>query len=222
MQRALKRWKQLKKQKGYANDPVPAVESTLPPRLEQAPFVLRVNSRDLPRSGRESGVRFDEKRHASQGWLAFTKWAWNENWLAVDDPQVLVPRGKDAVDVDDEFVRGFVREMLIDNVRGQAGAWREAAVKTARLTMQRGPSVKGRWTIVYRGEVDLDDGERSIKGRLYGEGLFDPRKKELIELELVALGMREGAHRFNQRSEDLGPAPIGFAVTRWVPPAKPR
>lgn len=218
MQRALVRWRALRKQKRYANKPVPAVVTTLPARVDNKEFVLRVHSRDLPRGDEKSGLRFDARRHAKAGWMEFTKWAWNENWQAVDGWRALVPEKGEPQAVDAKLVRRLASEMLIDNVRGQAGKWPADALKKVELTMQCGPSAKGRMTIMYRGEVDLNDGERRIRAKLYGEGLYDPKKRDLARFELVALGTRKGAHRFNQRSRDPGPAPIGFAITRWVSP----
>ncbi|MCK5944526.1 MAG: hypothetical protein KAI24_21235 [Planctomycetes bacterium] len=218
MERALQRWEVLRKEKGYANEPVPKVVTTLPARLDGEPFVLRVHSRDLPRGDGEQ-CRFDEQVHQAAGWRAFTKWAWNENWLALDGWRALVPgKGRRPQPVDEAVVRQLAREVLIDNVRGQAGTWKDEHVRVAKLTMRRGPTQKGRVTIVYEGEVAMADGERKIAARLYGEGLYDPKAKDLVEFELVALGTRAGAHRFNQRSEDPGPAPIGFAITRYRKP----
>lgn len=219
MRRALVRWQDLRRKKKYANKPVPEVVSTLPARVDGKEFVLRVHSRDLPRENGPTGKRFDAKVDAKAGWMEFTKWAWNENWQAVDDWRAFVPaKGNKPQEVDGGVVQRLAREMLIDNVRGQAGKWPKDALKKVVLTMQRGPSAKGRVTITYRGEVDLDDGDRSIRATLYGQGLYDPKARDLVKFELVALGTRKGAHRFNQRSRDPGPAPIGFAITRWVAP----
>lgn len=219
LERALDRWQELRKQKRYANKKVPAVESTAPPAVADQEFVLRVNSRDLPRGKGGEQCRFDKDTHLNAGWMEFTKWAWNENWQAVEDWRALVPSktGKPQP-VDDAFVRRLAQQMLIDNVRGQAGTWNDAAVRKAVLTMQPGPTAKGRMSIVYRGEVVLDDGERSIEARIYGEGQYDKKRDDLVVFELSVLGTRKGAHQFNQRGQDPGPAPIGFAVTRWVAP----
>lgn len=219
LERALDRWKKLRRKKKYANKPVPKVVTTLPARMDGKEFVLRVHSRDLPRREGEQ-CRFDKDRHLEAGWMEFTKWAWNENWQAVDDWRVLVPtKSSKPQPVDGAFVTRLAREMLIDNVRGQAGTWKAEHVQIARLTMRRGPKKKGMTTIVYEGEVSMSDGERAIDARLYGEGLYDPRKKDLVKFELVALGTRKGAHAFNQRAEDRGPAPIGFSITRYREPA---
>jgi len=223
MERALVRWEKLRREKRYANKPVPKVVTTLPSRLENAEFVLRVHSRDLPRGAGEQ-CRFDKDRHVDAGWMEFTKWAWNENWQAVEDWRALVPgRSSKPQDVDAAFVQRLAREMLIDNVRGQAAKWKPEHVRRASLTMRRGPGQKGMTTVVYEGEVAMRDGERAIEARLYGQGLYDARRRDLVKFELVALGTRTGAHRFNQRDGDAGPAPIGFAITRYrKPEAKPQ
>jgi len=222
MRRALERWEALRKEKGYANRPVPRVVTTAPPRVEGKDLVLRIHSRDLPRDGGEQcGVRFDPEQHARDGWNKFVRWAWNENWLAFDDAGVLVPKGRSEQAVDAAFVRTLARVALIDNVRGQANTWPKECVDGAELTMQRAGKVDGLTRIVYRGAVDLDNGDLWLKAKLYGEGRYDDKKKQLVSFELCALGTRAGAHRFNQRSSDLGPAPIGFAITRWVPPVQP-
>jgi len=218
MERALERWQKLRREQRYANKPVPKVVSTLPPEVAGKEFVLRVHSRDLPRGeGEQCGLRFDPALHADKGWLEFIKWAWNENWLAVDNWQVLVPEGKLEQAVDEGFVMLLAQQMLIDNVRGQAGTWRKEAVKTATMTMQ-GERRAGSTKITYRGEVVLEDGERSMRLKLYGEGHYDHRRRDLESLQIAAFGQRTGAHSANQRAQDLGPAPIGFAITRYQAP----
>lgn len=221
LQRALQRWQVLRKEKRYANKPVPKVATTLPARVDGKEFVLRVHSRDLPREeDSQCGRRFDPAVDDARGFSDFTKWAWNENWLAVDRWQALVPEGKQEQPVDAAFVTHLAREMLIDNVRGQAGTWPKQAVRTATMSMQ-GKRQGAVTKVTYRGETTLDDGERTMNLRLYGVGEYDHKKRDLSELRLVALGQRSGQHAFNRRAEDLGPAPIGFAITRFVPPAKP-
>lgn len=221
MRRALDRWQKLRRDKKYANKPVPKVVSTLPPRVDGKEFVLRVHSRDLPRGDQRSGLRFDPIADRASGWRGFTHWAWNENWLAVDNWRVLVPAGKKEQDVDEKFVQTLARQMLIDNVRGQANTWPKGAIREARLTMH-GERGYGGTKIVYRGEVDLVDGERAIKLQMHGQGHYDNEHDELKGFRLVALGTRKGAHRFNQRSGDLGPAPIGFAISRYRAPEEPQ
>lgn len=223
MERALERWDVLRRKKHYANKPVPAHVTTLPARVDGKEFVLRVHSRDLPRGKRDRGARrFDPSVDQKAGWMDFTQWAWNENWMAVDDWRALVPSGKGSSskkeqEVDAALVRRIAREMLIDNVRGQAGKWPEDAVKVARLTMT-GTRKSGRVDVRYRGEITLDDGPRSMQLQLLGDAVYDTKKKAFRQLRIAAVGMRKGAHRFNQRSSDQGPAPIGFSLTMYRAP----
>ncbi|MFT4513859.1 MAG: hypothetical protein ACI91B_002565 [Planctomycetota bacterium] len=218
MKRALARWDGLRKRKKYDNEPVPKVVTTLPAHVDGKEFVLRVHSRDLPRGEGDKGARrFDPAVDLKSGWNDFKQWAWNENWLAVDKWRVLVPMGKQREAVDAAFVTKLAREMLIDNVRGQAGKWPETAIKSAKLTML-GVRTSGGIKIVYRGEIKLDDGARSMTLKLLGDADYDNNQGRFRELRIVALGMRKGAHPFNQRKGDLGPAPIGFAVNLYRQP----
>lgn len=215
LERALARWERLRAAKDYANKPVPKVATTLPAAVEGDPFVLRVHSRDLPRDGGEQ-CRFDRDRHVGAPRMEFTKWAWNENWEAIEDWRAFVPsRSSKPQEVDGEVVTAIAREVFVDNVRGQTRAWKAGDVKKAVLRMERGKTKRGNVPIVYRGEVSMDDGRRSLTLQLYGEALYDPRKKDFVRFELLGLGTREGADRFNLRRDDRGPAPIGFAVSRF-------
>ena len=216
MERALKRWRGLRRQKNYANTPVPKVVTTLPPHVDGKDFVLCVHSRDLPRGKGDQGRRFDPDVDLKVRWSDFRKWAWNVNWLAVDKWRVLVPASKQRENVDAAFVTQLAREMLIDNVRGQAGVWSETAVKNAKLTML-GVRSHGSTKVMYRGEVELDDGLRSMKLKLLGDAVYDHDQGRFRELRIVALGLRQGSQRVSQREDDSGPAPIGFAINLYRP-----
>ena len=64
--------------------------------IDGKPMVFRVFLRDLPRAkGDSSGRRFT-KADLRGMWLDFTKWAWNVNWIAFDDPRAFLPRGKNS------------------------------------------------------------------------------------------------------------------------------
>lgn len=219
LQRALERWRTLRREKGYKNRPVPAVPSTLPPGFGDADWVLRVNSRDLPRGATKAdAVRFDPKVHGRDGsFLGFLAWAWNENWVAVDAPAAFVPQGRKAEPVNDAVLRDLLRRALIDNVRGQAGDWPAAAIVKAALQVREEGVAKGVSTLVYEGEFELVDGARSFAGKLYGRGLYRRAGKQFERFELLALGVRRGAHPANQREQDLGPAPLGIAMTLYQP-----
>ncbi|MFK7739790.1 MAG: hypothetical protein AB8H80_05655 [Planctomycetota bacterium] len=217
LKRALQRWETLRKEKDYANEPVPFVKTMLPHELTSAEFLLRVHARDLPRGDRKQ-MRFSPREHLSGRWDEFMQWAWNENWHDTPDWRALLPAaGKDAKSVDEDFVSWLVCNALVDNVRGQANPWEERAVQKAELTVQRVGTQAGKVKLVYRGMVNLEQDNRTLQMKLYGEGLFDKKANDLVKFELLASGMRAGSQRFNQRWTDMGPAPIGFAITRWLP-----
>jgi hypothetical protein len=217
MERALERWQKLRHQAGYANTPVPKVVTTLPARVAGKDFVLRVHSRDLPRGEGGQGRRFDPDKDLNANWGDFKKWAWNVNWLAVDRWRVLVPSSKQVEDVDAAFVTQLAREMLIDNVRGQAKTWSADAVKTAKLTMLGMPNYDV-MKVMYRGEVELDNGQRSMKLKLLGDAVYDQAKRRFRKLRIVAIGLRAGSQGVSQREDDSQPSPIGFAINLYRPP----
>ncbi|GMV88837.1 MAG: hypothetical protein AMXMBFR81_17680 [Chthonomonas sp.] len=203
IERALERWETLRREKNYANQPVPEVPFRLPPGIE-GELVFRVNLRDLPRGeGDRSGARFDGVyNHFSE----FVRWAWNENWVGVGTAADFVPLGRGVEAVPEATVRHIAREVLVDNVRGQAPTWEAEDVKEAVLTKQRKGDV-----IEYRGRVRMDDGSRKYEAAIYGQGVWDG--KAFRSLDLVAVGPRSGMARFNQRANDLGPAPMGVTLS---------
>jgi len=106
LERALERWETLRKEKKYANKPAPAVAETLPPEVEGKPMVLRVSLRDL-KPGAKPGATprwragvFDDAQ-----FMGFTQWAWNQNWIAFDDPSAWVPSGEKEQALPDALVR---------------------------------------------------------------------------------------------------------------------
>ncbi len=218
LETALARWKKLRKEKGYANDPVPSVTSGPPPWVEAKPVVFRVFLRDLPRKkGDRSGRRF-KKSDRGGPWMSFTKWAWNVNWIGFDDAAPFVTKRKAPKPIDDATVRRICRRVLVDNVRGQTGRWKPEDVKEAVLTKRRVEQKDGRWTIEYSGHAVMESAKQSYRPTLYGRAVWDSRKKRFDRFELVAIGDRKGAGTFNQRARDPGPAPMGIALVGWARP----
>lgn len=206
LRRALTRWDTLRKDKGYANKPIPIKPWTPPPDVV-GELILRVNTRDLPRGpGDKSGARRHEIGQSGM-WLDFVKWAWNENWFAIEKAQALVPKGSGSEPIDPAIVRRMASEVLIDNVRGQTAEWRADEVKVAAMSMKRLPS--GR--IEYTGSVSMSAGSRGFDGKLYGQGSWSGSK--FTELDIVVIGTRRGAGNFNQRERDPGPAPMGITLS---------
>ncbi len=210
MGRALARWEILRKEQGYANAPVPPGKELLPNGIS-GKLIFRVNVRDLPRlEGDRSGARFQDIPQTGQ-WMDFTKWAWNENWTGLDGPEAFVPSGAGTEEVPSSVWNRICREVLVDNVRGQAPGWQPGDVKSARLTKRFSGS-----EVVYEGSVNLQDAQRSYTAKVYGTGKWNASTKAFEALDLVVIGTRSGASRFNQRENDKGPAPMGISLSLFL------
>jgi hypothetical protein len=213
--RALERWEKLRAEKGYANKPVPRVETRLPEvELELHKMVLRVNLRDLPRNGGKV-TKFDDGGRVDEMWLAFRKWAFNENWFGLSEVDALVTNQTDWTEVSPALFRRICRAVLVDNVRGQAPTWEESSIESARLNVRRTEVRGGKWVLEYRGNASMRKGGNSFAPRVYGQGVYDPQARKFESLDLVATGMREGAWQFNNRKDDLGPAPMGITLSLY-------
>ncbi|MEM8713274.1 MAG: hypothetical protein AAGG01_20200, partial [Planctomycetota bacterium] len=120
MQRALERWDSIREEARYANLAVPSAGSSIaPPAIAGAALALRVSLRDLPRGeGDTSGRRRTKKDLKGQPWMKFTEWAWNQNWLALEAPESLLPpRGSGGALAESGAWTQIVRRALVDNVR---------------------------------------------------------------------------------------------------------
>jgi hypothetical protein len=180
-----------------------------PPPGVEGELILRVNVRDLPRGpGDKSGARMHEVPSSGM-WRDFTKWAWNENWVAIESARSLVPSGGGVEQVNPALVKRICREVMIDNVRGQTPEWREDEVREASISMR--PLGEGR--IEYAGKVKMEAGSRSYGAKLYGQGEWDAAKGVFSNLDIVVIGMRSGKTQFNQRENDPGPAPMGVTLS---------
>jgi len=217
LRRALERWEQLRKQKKYANRPVPAVPEQVPPGLANSPLLLRVSLRDLPRrDGNSAALRWRPGSFDDRNWGAFMNWAWNQNWAAVSDPSAFVTTSKDAQTVPPAAYRQLFREVLVDNVRGQTQSWQDSELQQAELTVRRLSAAKY-WQLEYSGVARMEGRNQRLSLRLHGEAEWDPKQQRFVQFALVAIGERQGAGTFNQRTQDPGPAPIGMALRLFAP-----
>jgi hypothetical protein len=128
-----------------------------------------------------------------------------------------VPRGTGTEKVAPSAVRQIAMEVLVDNVRGQAPHWQPDAVEEASIDMRRLRSDGGRQTIEYTGRVRLRESGRAYDAALYGQGVWNASSDQFEALDLVVVGTRTGASRFNQRENDRGPAPMGITLSLFTP-----
>ena len=212
LERALERWTTLRKAKKYANRPVPdATQAPMPPQFAAAPMVLHVSLRDLQDGNQATTPRWRANGFDDRSWPEFKRWAWNQNWFAVADPKAFVTTSDKPVPVAATAFRSLCREVLVDNVRGQAPEWLDAELVMTTLTMRRLASGKTP-VIEYQGEARMAAGERGLEVKLYGQAEWDAKRNQFVRFDLLALGMRRGAAGANQRADQLGPSPIGIAL----------
>lgn len=166
--------------------------------------------------------------------------AWNEDqaWFTKSEAAAMVPAagGVDAETlVPRRLVARLARLHLVDVVRGQTPPLPADAVVTAELrsavTAVDGARVhlqltgrthtlqKGRW-IVRDGEGPVDH-ERGVRTDLQGHAVWDREQARFTAFELLAVGERWGATRYNQRADDTAPTRIGFLFA-LAPPDHPR
>lgn len=182
-------------------------------------LVLRVFSRDLPR----------EK--ASGDWRES---AWNQDfaWFTKSEASSMIPAKLavgERIEVPKALIDRLAKFNFVDNVRGQTLPYTDADVSASRLEFQvtkmNGPvavlrisgetkaAAEGRWAIA--GFKDMNDPQARRRGmslKIHGIAKFDSAKKEFVQFDAVALGTRFGATQYNGRHDDLGEAPIGFAI----------
>jgi hypothetical protein len=210
---SLERWEKIVKEKGLQPQPIPRRAGRLWEREgvtvraggtagAGAALILQVNSRDLPRSdGKFAGP--GEYRNA-----------WNQNWLDFTPQDVagFLPKNGARTEVPAALFRRLARESLIDNVRGQTGAWPETAIRKAALWTEPVSTQGDATTIRLDGEFRAEDPDRSYDGKLRGKAVYDGRKKTFTFFELVAVGVRTGGTgHANFRTVGEGDSGLGIS-----------
>lgn len=190
-------------------------------RYPEDGLVLRVFSRDLPRENMPKDWRGS---------------AWNQDyaWFRREEvrsmlPVSIAPGQKQLVPA--PLTRRLVRFNFVDNVRGQTPGFSDKDVVNAELTIEvasisggvaelilRGSSrveAVGRWAIAgYRDMNNPTDQKAYIDLKLYGRAKWRMETERITSLEMAALGVRSGATQYNGRTDDLGPASIGYALIK--------
>ncbi len=225
LRKALEAWEALPREKRLRPE-APAAEPAGRFRFEALfpadGLALQVHVRDLPREG-------DAKKG---DWRAR---AWNQDtaWFRREEARAFLPEkpAKGAThEVPAALVRRLARCHLLDFVRGQTpvlpdGAVEKAVLRTEVLDVQGDVAVlrlsgetrtvqKGRWAVEgFRDMSAPSEQERGYEAALLGKARFDLAAGRFTEFELVAAGSRWGATQYNGRTDDPGPARMGFVFT---------
>lgn len=165
-------------------------------------LVLQVISRDLPREKKLGGWRD-------------AAWNYDYAWFTADEARQLlaarVARGA-AHEVPQALVARLARFHLLDNVRGQTIPYGPDGVEVAKLATRITRVRRGVAELELKGSSRTEDGARGVDVQLLGTAAYDLRRKRFVRFELLAIGTRWGASRYNFRQNDTDRAPIGFLL----------
>src|SRR6185295_8421138 len=129
-----------------------------------------------------------------------------------DEVQALLPKAGGKTPVSDPVVRKIAKEALLDFVRGQSGAWTDAQIRKAAMTVEPAPGKEGLVSVRYQGEFDLGDAGRGFDGKLYGTASYDARSGRFVKFELAAAGMRKGKTENFRGNEPPSPLGVAFVI----------
>jgi hypothetical protein len=203
MRKALDKWKNLSPAQRLAKGDLAAVPvKRLESKYPVDGLVLHEYQRDVLRPELE-------------GWKAT---AWNQDfaWFKKEEVAQFVPpdlSSRMSVDIPAAYVKRLARLHFVDQVRGQSVPFAANQVQEAVVTSKVEMIVGTTAYLNFSGQAKCDDGSRGVVLRLYGEGEWDVVRKRFTKFDLVALGQRWGGTQNNEREDDPGPSPIGFAFT---------
>lgn len=211
LEMALDRWHHL----GTPEAPTDFIdyEPFQPNRYPADGLVLRALARDLPR---DEDTRVDDWR----------KHAWNLDyaWFTRAEAQSLVPAGPvgATVTAPTAVMERLARFHLRDFVRGEPAPWPREAIREATLTSTVASTDGTSIEITLQGQVRLahefrwvrqGDGSTHVhvcryRPTLTGRATWNGER--FTAFILSASGPREGTQQFNNRPDDLGPAPLAI------------
>jgi len=85
---------------------------------------------------------------------------------------------------------------------------------TLELSGRTRAAEQGSWPVDgYLDEPAPAEQRRGYEASLAGRATWDRRRERFTAFALVAVGRRWGGTQFNQRGDDLAPAPLGVALT---------
>lgn len=211
---ALQNWNDLVAKKSIKSKPIPARNTNRTWGAEglvanaggdagrKSALILEVFVRDLPYKGERHPGPPEYKNWYNQTWMDFT----------TEEVQSLLPKAGGKTPVPDAIVRKIAKEALLDFVRGQTGAWTDAQVRKASLTVEPAPGKDGLAVVRYQGEFELGDAGRGFDGKLYGTAAYDARTGRFARFELAAAGMRHGKTENFRGNEPPSPLGVAFVI----------
>jgi hypothetical protein len=187
-----------------------------PDRYPADGLVLRLTARDLPR---EVDVRPDDWR----------KNAWNMDyaWFSAAEAAAMVPdpltQGA-RQEAPSAVLQRLARFHLRDFVRGEPSVWPAEALRGGMLVAEVAGVSGERAQLHLSGNVRLEWEARWVRpenreqqhsdtgfaATLVGEAEWDARARRFTRFDLLAAGPRWGTNQYNNRQDDLGPAPLGI------------
>jgi hypothetical protein len=211
---ALKKWNEIAARKNLKPKPIPARATNRTWGAEglaanaggdagrKSALIVQVFVRDLPYKGERHPGPPEYQNWYNQTWMDFT----------AEEAQSLLPKAGGRTPVPDALVRKIAREALLDFVRGQTGAWPDAAIRKAALTVEPAPGKEGLITVRYQGDFELGDAGRGFDGKLHGTASVDARTGRFVKFELAAAGMRRGRTENFRGNEPPSPLGVAFVI----------
>ncbi|MBI2930353.1 MAG: protein kinase [Planctomycetes bacterium] len=226
LRKALAAWEALPSDKRRSPEPPPPDPGKLwrqKQRFQEYPadgLVLRVVARDLPRD-KPAGDRFAGMWNLDYAWL---QKADALKFLPVDlrvgfKQQVPLP-----------LIQRLAQFHLLDIVRGETVDFPIPCIQDAQLSTEvtsldgdlvsirlegrTRTSQEGKWAVKTPAPLErLVRQQRGYQARLLGRATYDRVGERFIAFELVAVGVRWGGTRYNNREDDLDQSPMGLVFT---------
>jgi hypothetical protein len=222
LERGLERWKQLPREERLGPE-FPTLAETDVRRPErfypEGGLILKVSSRDLPRES--APVRPGGE---------WRQTAWNQDflWFKPEEARQMVPEKAvvgEKHPIPAPLIRRLARCNLVDNVRGETQPYSEANIEraewnaevvkvegravTLRLTGATRAAAEGMWSVAGLRRPEPTPQKRGHETKILGHATYDLDRQKFTAFEMLALGIRWGGTQYNQRGDDLDPAPIG-------------
>lgn len=186
-------------------------------------LVLTSSVRDLPADGTVSGERS-------------TRWNRDHAWFSEEEARGWLPDTLEvgaSREVSSTIVNRLTGYHIVDNANGQTIPYAPAETAGSRLrcevvardgsqlqltiTGSTRANSDGTWLLGDNDWTPKQMYPRSLTTEVFGRATWDTARQRFTAFELVALGERAGRTGYNGRSNNLGPAPIGFSFRLTSP-----